>query len=98
MKKAQKGVAPALALIVLAILAILVSAGAYYLLKGTGQYPSESTTRSLDYTQPQTVSEGEEIPVSDSDKTSDIEAELESTDLGDFESDIEGLELDANSL
>lgn len=99
MRKHEMGLAPALALIILAILAVIVSAGAYYLLRSTGQYPSEtSRTRQLDYGQGTQITSGEEIPVSDSDKTSDIEAELESTSVGDFESDIRGLELDAEPL
>lgn len=99
MRERQRGLAPAMALIILAIFAVIVSAGAYYLLKNTGQYPSEtSRTRPLDGGRPSQVTSGEEIPVSDSDKTSDIEAELESTSLGEFESDIEDLVLEAEPL
>ena len=99
MRERQKGLAPAMAIIILAIAAIIVSAGAYYLLKNTGQYPSETLrTRPVDYAQPSQVTSGEEIPVSDSDKTSDIEAELDSTSLGEFESDLDSLVLDAESL
>lgn len=99
MRERQRGLAPAMALIILAIFAVIVSAGAYYLLKNTGQYPSEtSRTRRLENGRPSQVTSGEEIPVSDSDKTSDIEAELESTSLGEFESDIEDLVLEAEPL
>ena len=96
----QKGLAPAIALVVLGILAILISAGAYYLLKGTGQYsPESSATRPLDYSKENgSATTSGEVPVSDSDKTSDIEAELNSTDIGEVDSDIDALELDAGSL
>jgi len=99
MRERQNGLAPAMAIIILAIAAIIVSAGAYYLLKITGQYPSETLrTRPVDYGQPSQATSGEEIPVSDSDKTGDIEAELDSTSLGEFESDLDSLVLDAEPL
>lgn len=102
MRERQNGLAPAMALIILAILVVIVSAGAYYLLKNTGQYPSETLrTRPVDYGQPSQATSGdsgEEILVSDSDKTSDIEAELDSTSLGEFESDLDSLVLDAEPL
>ena len=96
----QKGLAPAIALVVLGILAILISAGAYYLLKGTGQYnPESSATRPLDYSNENgDTTPLQEVPVSDSDKTSDIEDELNGTDIGEVDSDIDALELDAGSL
>ena len=103
MRKNQEGLVPAIALIILAILAILISAGAYYLLKGlkgTGQYtPETTTTRHLDYSNENGyTSSSQEVPVSDSDKTSDIDAELNSTNIGEVESDIDSLELDSGSL
>lgn len=97
MKKLQKGLVPVLALIIIAILAVLLSAGAYYILKGIGKYPAETGERAVDYTQEESLSP-EEVPVSDSDKTSDIEAELESTNIGEVKSDIELLDADAGSL
>lgn len=97
MRKYQKGLVPVLALIIIAILAVLLSAGAYYILKSTGKYPKETGERAVDYTQEESISP-EEVPVSDSDKTSDIEAELESTNIGEVESDIELLDADAGSL
>lgn len=100
MKKNEKGLTPIIALVVLAILAVLISAGAYYLLKGTGQYPPESSTRPVDYSKENgsTATSDKEIPVSDSDKTSDIEAELNTTDVGEVDSDIDAIESDAGSL
>ncbi len=101
MNKQEKGLAPAAALVILAILALLVSAGAYYLLKSAGKYPPQSSvTRPLNNSQGNGSQDttGQEIPVSDSDKTSNIEAEVESTNIGEVESEIKGLELDADSL
>lgn len=99
MRKNEKGLTPAIALVILAILAVLISAGAYYLLKGTGQYSPESTTRPVDYSNENGYpSTSDEVPVSDSDKTSDIESELNATDVGEIDSDIDALELDAGSL
>ena len=83
----EKGLVLVIALLILAIAVILASAGAYYLLKSTGRYPDKTEeVRPL------------EVPISDSDKTTDIEKELESTDVGELDADFEDLNEEASSL
>ena len=99
--KNQKGLASAIALLVLGILTVLISAGAYYLLKGTGQYfPDSPGTKSLDFSGENgyAAPSNEKVPISYSDKTIDIQTELNSTNIGEVESDMNALESGRNSF
>lgn len=91
MRKSQLGMTPLIALVVLGLVLLLISAGAYYLLKTTGRYPSRQSESSF-------VGQPTEIPISNSDKTSVIERELESTDIGSLEADLGQLDEDASGL
>jgi hypothetical protein len=93
MRKKEKGAAPLIGLIILAILAVLVSAGAYYFLKAAGKLPSV-----VSVPQPTNFVEEEELPISDSDEIEDIEKELDSTVVGSIEEDLDELDAEASSL
>jgi len=82
-----------IALIILAIAAVLLSAGAYYLLKGTGKLPAGVTeTKPLEFVQK------EALPISSSDEIGDIEKELDGTIVGTVDQDLNELDTEASGL
>lgn len=91
MRRNEKGVVQVFAIIVAGALLVILLSVFIFSQKGdkklfTIQESTEETTVA------------KEMPISDSDKTTDIEAELDSTDVGDFESDIDSLENEAVTL
>lgn len=84
--KNQKGSTPFFILILIGIVVLLISAGSYYYLRYTGKFASPV------YSAPKTtqkVEQVDEVGVSNSDDMSTIESELDETDIGSIEDDLE---------
>jgi len=60
--------------------------------------PEDIATQRTDITPTQKAQKDEQLPLSDSDKTTDMEKELESTDVGDIEEDLNSLEIELIAL
>lgn len=86
----SKGFAEITAILFVVLAFVVVAAGAFYYLKSIGKDPSQLLTIGQKETQ--------ELPISDSDKTTAIQAELDSTKDADFAADFEELEKEAAAL
>lgn len=93
--KNNQGFTPVLILIILFILVVLASAGSYYLLRQTGVAPDLPTSiKSLGKPQ---VSPAP-IPISESDEIEVLLRELDDTNVGILDSDLDTLDSEASSL
>lgn len=94
--KTENGVAHLFVMIVAGSLLVVLLALFIYFQKTSQIIKTRKPSDAYKVTQE--VDTTEEIPISDSDKTIDIEKELNSTSVGSFDQDIEALESDASSL
>jgi hypothetical protein len=97
MKKNNQGVAHLLLIIGIVILALIALSACVFMANTTKDTSDRLTPKETDYSQTED-SEEVELPVSDSDKTTDIDEELESTDLDDIEEDLDDLDINVNTL
>lgn len=91
MKETEKGVVHIL--IIFVIIALIIGLGAYFFLS-KGNFSGGLPQQGLG--EPSQV-QGE-VPISDSDAIEDIEKELETTDFGDLEKDLDSLDAEAAPL
>ncbi len=94
--KNQKGFA---SLLIVVIILVLVVAGMGYYIYQQGSFDSPSVT-SDSSSRNVSIDDVGKVPVSESDKTTDIDKELESTELelGDLDKELQELESDASSI
>lgn len=92
--KNQRGSTPFLVLVLIGIVVLVLSAGSYYYLQYTGKIASPAYTKQE--TKP--VEQADEVGVSNSDDISSIESELDKTDIGSIDDDMEEIQSDLSEL
>ena len=90
----QKGITPIIVLVVIGVLILLGSAGAYYYLKMSGKSPFEDVV--INYSISPTLPW--EAEISDNDDSETLESELNATEVDSIDADIDELESSASSL